>query len=413
MMIGERSLPLRSAKRCSYGLLLLGAGVFGTPVAADPLEDYRQACKAPLYDILSEVPYPDLAESRALGDASWAAAERSCAAFAEGLAATEPSAEARLALYLARRMLGEVRYDDPEACAEIEEIAKVLPAHADALVALAVCTHATEEYMPLLQKALEINPSHHDALVYVTTMATHTGDYYGTDPSTLASYGEALYEATGYVNDRFLAAKAIYKAAKDVGDFAAKESIRVRLRRDLGLDALDYSPARRDGSLQRACADQLFELGLEKPCVSTLVAFASEAVTTGTPIPDDVLGHVDFAFENLERGSLAAARLRALLVAFPGSLPSSEHHRVLARNAEGREDRMASLRRAVDLDPGNLQARCDLAEELVGTTEGLDEGRSLYLDLTTDSGAPCNPLDMVRSMDIHPGEAMEIIHLGK
>ena len=290
MMIGERSLPLRSAKRCSYGLLLLGAGVFGTPVAADPLEDYRQACKAPLYDILSEIPYPDLAESRALGDASWAAAERSCAAFRRGLAAAEPSAEVRLALYLARRMLGEVRYDDPEACAEIEEIAKVLPAHADALVALAVCTHATEEYMPLLQKALEINPSHHDALVYVTTMATHTGDYYGTDPSTLASHGEALYEATGYVNDRFLAAKAIYKAAKDVGDFAAKESIRVRLRRDLGLDALDYSPARRDGSLQRACADQLFELGLEEPCVSTLVAFASEAVTTGTPIPGGCAG---------------------------------------------------------------------------------------------------------------------------
>ena len=60
-------------------------------------------------------------------------------------------------------------------------------------------------------------------------------------------------------------------------------------------------------------------------------------------------------------------------------------------------DRIASLRRAIDLDSGNLRARCDLAEALV-TTGGQTEAAALYLDLTSDS-PPCNPGEALRRLE--------------
>ena len=128
-------------------------------------------------------------------------------------------------------------------------------------------------------------------------------------------------------------------------------------------------------------------------------------MTGGTAVPGDVLRHLGHAFELLRfhpwkagPKTAGAESLRALLEAHPAALRSSEHHRILAKTAATWGEHVGALRRSVDLDSGNLQARCDLARALAVTGERV-AAAALYLDLTSAEAAPCNAGAMLRKLE--------------
>ena len=84
------------------------------------------------------------------------------------------------------------------------------------------------------------------------------------------------------------AGHCIYAAAMRVGDLAAAEAIQARLRRDLGLDALDYGAENARTSLALACQPVLYGyLGLEHACLSGVETLARSSGISrgGTGIP--------------------------------------------------------------------------------------------------------------------------------
>ena len=387
-------------KRSVTGLLC--AVVCGTP-AADPAEEYRRACETPHFDILSVMTHPT--DAAPWDDAAaWDAAEESCAAFirrteAEPGVATD---EARLALFLAKNWIGG--YPSKTArCAEVGKIAERLPVNADALYQWSRCIDDDDARIALRKKTAEMG--HPGARRRLVSSFEYTGDYRGIPPETLARYAEGSYQGARDVTDRYVAAKAIYEIALFTGDRAAAEAIQDRLVRDHGLDSLDYTPAQRDGSLERACDEWMFGIGLEERlCVPALEALAAAALAKGEAIPSDVLLHMDRAFECAAYGAwsngpkpLVAAKIAAILDEHPESLRSSEHQRVLANTAEGWDERVVGLRRAVETDPGNLRARCDLADALA-STGAVDEAASLYKGLMAAEHAPCRAGERLRRL---------------
>ena len=378
-------------KRSVAGLLCVL--VCGTLVA-NPVEEYRRACEVPHFEVLSVMTHP--------GDRTpidWAAAEKPCTAFIERLEA-EPGAlpdETRLALYLAKIWLGGYP-EKEERCAEIGQIVERLPGNADALFEWSRCIDDDDAHIALLKKTVEMG--HPRARSELVSLFEYTGNYYGIPPKTLARHAEGLYEDANDVSERYQAAQAIYKIALDTGDRDAAEAIQNRLIRDHGLDSLDFTSAHWDESLDRACAVQVFVLDLEGDlCVPALEALADDAAAWGEAIPPDVLLHMEDAFERFERGTwsngpkrLGAAKLAAILDAHPEPLRSSEHLRVLAKTAAGWAERVGGLRRAVETDPGNLRARCDLADALA-FTGAVDEAASLYEGLMAAEHPPCRAGD--------------------
>ena len=402
-------------KRSIVGLLC--ALVCGTPVA-DPVEEYRRACETPHFDILSAMTHPTDATPRYEVEA-WDAAEESCEAFIERTEA-EPGAvpdEARLALFLAKKWLGGYPTKE-ERCAEIGNIVERLPGNADALFGWYLCINDDDARIALLKEIVEMG--HPGARRRLISLFEHTGDYYGIPPETLARHAEGSYQDARDVTDMYLAAKAIYKIALATDDRAAAEAIQDRLVRDHGLDSLDYTPAHRDESLVRACDGWMFDIDLEERlCVPALEALADDAAAWGEAIPPDVLLHMERAFEHFERGTwsngpkpLGAAKLAAILDAHPEPLRSSEHLRVLAKTSADWAERVGGLRRAVEIDPGNLRARCDLAEALA-FTGAVDEAASLYKGLMAAEPTPCRAGHALGRLANRTGEGtMEMITVG-
>jgi len=240
------------------------------------------------------------------------------------------------------------------------------------------------------------------------------------DPATLAAWREAMYEAgkaravwwravlehaepddppdedslqATVWQGLLRAGRRIYAAAMRAGDLAAAEALQARLRRDLGLDALDYGVESARASLALACKPALYGyLGLEDACLSGVEKLAGQASADGLPLPGYVLKAVDRATHTMRRqacavsqgaasgfgGSVVVApgecwpevtetdavgRLRAVLE-YHGGAWSSEHHRVLAQGFLGGDDRLEGLRTALRVDAGNARARCELATAL-------------------------------------------------
>lgn len=371
------------------------AGLFcalaGGAQAADLLEQYRQACEAPHYEALSVLTHP--------GDTTtpidWDGAALPCRAFIQRLEA-EPEADdlARFALYLAKEWLGG-HPDEAERCAEVAEMVDRLPDNADALHEWSYCVDADERIALLKQLAKAGHPGARSSLLF---KLIRRGDYFGIPAGTLARYAEEAYQNALYVSTRYRAAKAIYKIALDTGDGDAAKAIQNRLVRDRGLDSLAYAPAHRDESLERACDRWIFDMDLEgRLCVPALEALAAEALAHGEAIPDDVLRRMGEAFGESDDkawraggGNDTGARLAAILAAHPEPLRSSEHLRVLAETATpGSPERLAGLRRAAEADPGNLRARCGLADALAWAGS-VGEAASLYKGLMAADDAPCN-----------------------
>lgn len=376
---------------------------------ADAVEEYRRACEAPHFDVLSVMTHPT--DSAPWDDAeAWEAAEESCAAFirrteAEPGAATD---EARLALFLAKDWIG--RYPTKEArCAEIGKLVERLPGNPDALFEWSRCVDEADVGIELLRKTAEMG--HPGARRSLVSSFKRTGDYRGISPETLARHAEGSYQDARDVTDRFVAAKAIYTIALDTGDRDVAAAIQNRLVHDHGLDLLAYDPAHRDESLERACDRWMFDLDLEERlCVPALEALAADSLARGEAIPDDVLLRMGEAFEESEAkayfsggANRAGERIAAILVPHPDTLRSSEHLRVLAKTTAptGSPEREDWLRRAVAADPGNLRARCDLADALV-VAGSVAEAGALYKGLMAAENPPCAAGDALERLANRP-----------
>ena len=394
--------------------------VCGTTLVADPVDDYRRACEAPHYDILSVMTYP--ADTRPADDTdAWDAAEKSCAAFIQRTEAI-PGAftdETRLALFLAKEWLGGYYPDEEELCEEIGTIVGRLPDNADALFEWSYCVDDADARIALLKKTVEMG--HAGARRSLVTSFKHTGDYHGIRPETLAGHAQGLYQdAANDVTDRYVAAWAIYKIALYTGDQAAAGAIQDRLVRDHGLDSLDYSPVHRNESLDRACDDWMFGFDLEERlCIPALATLADDAVASGEAIPPGVLQRMADALERFEYGTwstgpkpMGAAKLAAILDAHPEPIRSSEHLRVRAKAHPVWADRIGGLRKAVEADTGNLRARCDLADALA-FTGAVDEAASLYRGLMAAERAPCRAGDALRILaNRTAADTMEMVTVG-
>ncbi len=396
-----------SGHRTRYGLflcclLLVAAAGVGRMAAAadDPLEDYVRACETPAV----------------VG--GWAASEATCSALAERLSALRyPAPESRLALFKAKAWLGHYSDSTEQRCNEFRAVAEGdhFADRPDVLFELALCSlwpmpsgpdgvrRGQENLVAGLQAALVLAPDHEDALDLLVYKVRALGYGYGVDAAALAGYAATLYETTGSLE----AAVAVYEAALDAGDPETAEAVRGRVRRDLELDALDYGAGRvRQESLTLACSDRLFDLGLEDACFSALEMLAETYADHGEALPLDVLGHVvatsamlrlQLATDRAQRGK---ARLRAVLDAHPEPFRSSEHYRAYAATASSWGNRIEALRRAVELDGGNLKARCELAGALALTGAG-GEAWSIYAGLASaDERPPCEAVEALQEMEL-------------
>jgi len=351
-----------------------------------------------------------------------------CAELVGRLAAADsPSRDERLALLLLRRnsLVGAGVARD-EGCAGLEAISADHPDYAEALYYLAIydCAGGGRESVGLLRRAAEIEPENYrvlDSLLMRVEGFPPEADgggmvpgiepgTLGIDPDTLAGYREAFYEARkAYTawrhaafgdadgpgwSDLFLPARHIRAAALRDGDIRAAEAVQARLRRDLGLDALDYTAAGARASLALACQPALYgSLGLEEVCVSGVENVAGRASAEGLPLPGYVLEAVVGITDSLRQAACAAskgespfverltlmpgecegpeatetvnvARLRAVLEQH-GGVWSSEHYRVHAQGFLGDGARRQGLRAALRADPENAQARCDFSRALL------------------------------------------------
>ena len=419
---------------------LLAAQIHASDAEAGWLEKFEQECRF-ADGLLWRNPAGDPLETRgsAVGTV---ALDKDCAAFAERISAlTNPSPEARLALFVACERVGG---NGPDRCAVMRSIADDLPTHPFPLFFQALCTRHEEgaglpqrqKAISLLRRAVAVDPEHLLSLVALIAMGegpAYRGEYPydGLTAREFAEYATAHYRITGAAG----AARKAFEAYLDAGDTGLADTLRNRVRTDLSLDALDLSPTGRSGSLSLACSDDLIGLGLADHCLGALGTLAEAAAAAGEAIPDDVLVHLHTAFGRLAaaarqaegrkdnarfarrlaheswaagRKAHDAGRLRALLESHPAASWSSEHHRVHAATARVWGERVAALRQAVAFDAGNLVASCELAAALE-LTGGRAEARALYAALAVGSygTAPCDPEEAIRSLDARAAAAVE------
>ena len=370
--------------------LLWAANTSASPVPSGAMADYHLEC-------------------------NWAGtlSQAGCAALVDRLAALEwPSRDERLALLVSRDALADWRGESlarAEVCAGLRAIVADHPDYAVALYQLAHNCTREGDGVTLLRRALEIEPDNHDALsilLFRARRSPHDERIAEIGSQTLAAYREALYEsakerdawefaaaaaASKNVDPRiawgnlFNAAVDFVRAALREGDLDAAEAMRARVRRDAGLDELDYSVA---ANVVLAC--QPIRI-LEEVCVTAIERLAGLASAEGLPLPDAVLAVVESATESLRSfacaestgqapyglllqfdeclgpgnvtETAAVARLRAVLEHHGGPW-SSEHHRVHAQGFLGDAARRDGLRAALRTDPDNARAQCYFARVL-------------------------------------------------
>lgn len=361
--------------------LLCAAGAWGDPVPTGPVSEYLVHCH------------------------SWMSfSAKACAGLADRLAAVDrPTRAQRLALHMALGTLTRSQGREADDCPGLAAIAADHPDYAYALYFLSYCVPkdagpGEESSVALLKRAAEIEPNNYlvlQRLIWeVEGLHPESPRLPGrndpdADPATLAAWREAMYEA-GKARavwwrevladaepddppaERNLqatvwlgllrAGRGIYAAALRDGDLAAAEAIQARLRRDLGLDALDYGAKNARASLALACQPALYgSLGLEDACLSGIEKVAGLASDDGLPLPDYVLKVMDHAIPTMRHRACAVSqgsayggmvvvdpggclpevtethsvsRLRAVLERHDG-VWSSEHHRVHAQSFLG------------------------------------------------------------------------------
>ena len=365
-------------------------------VLADPSADYYRACEHAAFDHALSAPHlltraafdERLAEGRRQ-------AEVSCASFVARLARLpDPTPEERLALFQATSWTGE----HGDYCGAAMPLAQALPDNADSLQIRSACAADREESLALLLRSLEADPRHprhHRGLKRLRREVWFGGAEVdaGVDAETLLRHWNTDYEIVAQSpSEKTSAAALIYATAIEAGDREVAEDIRVRVRRDLGLDTLEFK--RREATLDLVCEHAILELDLEELCTGGVERLAAESATLGDPLPPDILRPLERVTRLISGIRLtsgggggpeerdALARLKTLLDGYPEHLKSSEHLRVYAEAFREGPERIGALRRAVYLDPGNLAARCGLAKTLERTSP--EEAWSIYADLSAE-----------------------------
>ena len=270
----------------------------------------------------------------------------------------------------------------------------------DVLLMLGLCARGDrriERSVGFLLRGLEIDPKSEDLLTALTWIIREDPSGGGVDAVTLQRHRRTLYEIAENAVDKNRALTFMYEAAVATGDRDDAASIRDQARRDLGLDAVDYSPENREDSLRAVCDDGVFVFDLEDACIAALEMLARAAADAGTAIPDDVLGQIQetarklFQRRKWKSGPKTAAgeRLTAILDTHPIAARSSEHYRAYAATQATWRDRIAALRRAVELDIGNRRARCALGGALA-QTGAQDDAWEIFAGLAAEGDRTCN-----------------------
>lgn len=370
--------------------------------------------------------------------------------------------EHRLALVRSRRSLASRRgtpQPKAEVCAGVGSIVRDHPGYAEALRDLSFCTDDWGEATALLRRALESDPDNYSALSSLVIMADGIAGGeardLGIDSATMARHREALYESakrrvawnakaapqnTGsrlVWQELFVAARYLHAEAIRQGDRGAAEAIQARVRADAGLDALQFGREEpcpdpwddcrrgsRGDSLAMACNPILIAgLGMEDMCLAAVEDLAGRASSAGLPLPADVLATIESVTDRLREKSCdgdgsaglhlrvgvqcqgwratetpTVAALRHVLESHQGPL-ASEHLRVYAQGFLGDSERLEGLRAAIQANPENTTARCDLARALAARempeegVEALGDGDSECFDDPSRTGFTWGDLD--------------------
>ena len=380
----------------SFRVLLCGLTIpWCGALLADPSADFYRACVDAPYDYAASAPHLiTRAEYNERLEEGQRRADISCAALVARLARLpDPTPEGRLALLRATRWFG----GDGDFCDTVMPFAEALPDNnADALQIRSTCTAAKDrgESLALLLRSLEADPRHPrhgSGLRSLYWKVWHSGAE--VDAETLLRHWNTDYEIFAQSpGEKTSAAALVYATAIEAGDQEAAEEIRVRVRGDLGLDTLEFK--RREATLELVCDRAILELDLEELCTGGVERLAAESAAMGDPLPPDILRPLERVIRLISGFRLisgggggpeerdALARLQTVLDGYPEHLKSSEHFRVFAEAFLEGAERTGALRRATQLDPGNLAARCGLAETLERTSP--EEAWSIYADLAAE-----------------------------
>lgn len=219
-----------------------------------------------------------------------------CKAFLARLAALEdPDPEERLALISGRHFVGQLDGSsaDPEKtrCEARGALLRDHPEYAEAWYEFSFCVHDQGETVALLETALAIDPANTDAIQFLAMTAEHGWyDYseYGIPAGQLIRYLRTGYETTQDNQDKLRFARLMYRTSLESGHREAAESLQHRVRRDFGLDTLDYTEQGRAASLDLVCSFSVLYV-LTDACIAALESLFGAAVEDGVSVPHDVI----------------------------------------------------------------------------------------------------------------------------
>ena len=392
---------LRSRRRIACARLIrflsyLLAFTWSGAILADPFEEYERVCEQAAMDYVMSAPHlitrAEFEDRLAEGTRR---TEDACAAFVAELSRLpDPTPEERLAFL----EFGSAS-EDEEYCDAAIPLAEALPHHADALQTRSVCASDREESLALLLRSLEVNPRHRTGLKHLYWTVWRGGAE--VDAETLLRHWNTRYEIARSPNEKASAAALIYSTAVEAGDEEAAKEIRLRVRADLALDTLEFE--RREASLELVCDRAILELDLEEFCTGGVERLAAESAALGDGLAPDILRPIESTIRHISEFRLhiggggpeereVLERLQTILDGYPNHLKSSEHLRVYAATLPEGPGRTGAFRRATNLDPGNLAARCGLAESLERTSP--EEAWSIYTELAArpaDLPSHCDP----------------------
>ena len=219
-----------------------------------------------------------------------------CTAFLARLAAlADPGPEERLALISGRRFIGppDGYHADAEKtfCEALGDLLRDHPEYGEVWYEFSHCVDDQGERVAMLETALAIDPMNSHAIGFLALTAEHGWyDYseYGIPAGQLIRYLMTGYETTQDKQDKRTFARLMYRTSLESGHPEAARAVQHRVRRDYGLDSLDYTEHGRAASLETVCSFTMLYV-LTDACVGALESLFVAAATDGVPVPDDVI----------------------------------------------------------------------------------------------------------------------------
>ena len=430
-------------------------------------QDFAQSCVAPYRERLGHRAAHLNREQykRALFEAR-ADAKASCSTFVQAFERVEqPTAETR-ALRDARGLLDR---EGRQKCAEAQAIGE-FSRHPETLYRLALCTDDNVRKAALWEEAAEADPEHTGALMFLTgaraldsqTRARYGASLYELTEDTfyrLAAAKAIIEDAidrgdvAGVLEIRERVRRHLLKRPAEGRCHGGLEHLALE---EICFEAIETIAANA-ASASEALPDSVVQLVGHFFREYSVIAQAPNFVRTEAEVAEllaseEVLAQLTETFsdepeklelfkdeaklaswmrgepENVEaidrdarlsqwlgrepwaiRKTRQANRMKAVLEGYPEPLRSSEHYVALADTASVWRDYISSLRRAVELDPRNLRARCALARVLARAGKST-EARVVYQEVAAAEDSPCY-VDMEGQWrnDVSPDAAVDFV----